>query len=203
MSARFYPGGFSQIQDGTIDWTTANLKALLLSSQYTFNPAEDKRDNISDSYVIGTSSALTGATYANGLAGGDPFVWLQLSDTRVVDQIVIFDDSGDDPYSQLILHWDSTCLEGLPFTPQGEDYYLYPVTPPGGFFQITEDPVVGPINTYPLAGPYALAEAIGGDSVFIPCLYIGRDLRVRAKVCVRPDVSDSCCPPTITGDVCA
>lgn len=203
MSSRLYPNALSALLDGSLDWTTATLKALLLSDAFSYNASQDKLSQIPNGQIIATSEQMTNPRYTDGLANGDPFEWLQVADAREVNSIVIFDDSGDEAYSQLIAYYGSDCLTGVPFTPVGENYYLYPVTPPGGYFDITEVEELGMISTYPLAGLYTLGEVDGGTTVAVPCLITGRVLSVRAQTCFpSPGIDAGCCPPTITESSC-
>jgi hypothetical protein len=204
MSANLYPLAAAQLLDGSLDWTTASIKALFLSEGFSFDAADTYRDQLNESMVIAESNGLTNASVtSNGVYTGDPFIWPQLVDNRVVNQIALFNDTGDDAYSLMIAHWDAECLLGIPITLAGEDYFFYPVSPPGGFFQITEGDLIGPISTYTLAAGYALGEIVGSTIYLIPCpIFTGRILTVRDRVCIPANELESCCKPTIRSSQC-
>ena len=204
MSARLYPLAAAQLLDSTLDWTTASIKAIFLSENFSYNPADAYRDQLVESRVIAESNVLTNPSVTTeGVYTGDPFMWPQLLNNKIVNQIALFNDTGDDAYSIMIAHWDADCLIGIPLALIGEDYFFYPILPPGGFFQITEADVVGPISTYALAAAYALSEIVGDTIYAVPCpIYTGRRLSVRDRVCIPADELDSCCRPTIRPSAC-
>lgn len=205
MSARLYPYAFGLFANESLDWETASVRAILLSQAFTYNPAHQFRDEISDSYVIATSGILESPTFEDGVAGGLPFEWLQIASNRLAHHIVLFDDSGDDPYSPLIAYYGAADVNGLPLTVAGEDYFLYPTSPPGGFFRLTSiGDAIGPVNTYHVAYNLALGEGTNGVGYSIPLLYIGRRLSVNEQICLLPDEldSDECCAPTIRSSIC-
>lgn len=203
MSARLYPNAVELFIDDSIsEWTAYEVKALLLSQAFVYDPSKVFRDELNEALVIAESSALEGASFDDGLASGQPFTFLALLDNRQVHHVVLYADTGEAAYSPLLAYLGPDAVTGLPFTPQGQDYFIYPVTPPGGFFQVTDAPLVGPLNTYGLAGPYALAMSEGGVSYAIPTLFIDGRLIVKDKICAPPVEDDSCCRPTIRGSRC-
>lgn len=204
MAARLYPTFAQGLSDGAIDWTTLNPKAILLAADFAYNSALVYRDELTEGFVIQESSALASPSVTSGVySGGGPFNWLQYSDNKQVEHIVLFDDTGDDAYSQLIAHWDFESVTGLPFTPNGQNYYLYPVSPPGGFFAISTAALIGMLGSYALAGDYALSEVSGGDTYVLPDLVLTTALDVRDRVCIPASEVESCCTPTFRGSACA
>jgi len=203
MAARLYPTFAQGLSNGSIDWTSLTPKALLLSADFAYDPAKAYRDELTEGFIIETSTPVT-PTLIDGVYGADgPFSWLQYSDNRQVGQIVLFDDTGDDAYSQLIAHWTAEDITGVPFTPAGRNYYLYPVTPPGGFFSIGGSAIDGMIGSYSLAAEYALGEVLGGETVSLPTLIVTTALDVRDRVCIPASEVESCCTPTFRGSACA
>lgn len=205
MTARLYPQAFTDLQAGTLVWESLSIKGLLLSDAFTYDETAVMRDEISDAYVIATSSAMTNPVRNGDVVTGDPIAWLQVSSPKIVKKIVLFDDTGDDAYSQLIAYFDVDAVDGLPYTINGQNYYLYPVTPPGGYFSYgTFDDILGSLGSYSLASYIALGEMEGGTSYAIPVLIFGLDLDVNERVCLLPDEldTDECGPPTIRSSLC-
>lgn len=201
--AGLYALGYNGLVDESIDWENDDIRALLLGPSFVFDSAKQYRDEIDDAHVIGTSELLENASYEDRLASGIPFEFLQLTSSKLVSHAIVYKDTGDDAYSPLIAYYATEDLTGVPFAPAGLNYYLYPnVT--GGFFQLTGDPeITGPINTFLLAGPWALVELDGGLSFSVPVVYIGGKLVVTTQaVCATPDEPDDCCEPTIRSDQC-
>lgn len=206
MSGRLYPFAAAQLIDETLDWEGGTIKALLLAEGYVFSTSHVVREDINDNFVIATSEALIDPSISDDgvYTGAGAFRWLQLLDPKTVYQVVIFDDTGDDAYSPLIAHWDSDGLIGAPLQLQGEDYFLYAVSPPGGFFQIASGDLLGPLATYQLAGAYALGEIQGSTSYLIPDLVLGRRLVVSDRICIPSSGLNSWCgDPVIKGTPCA
>lgn len=203
MAARLYPAFASDLSAGTIDWTTLTPTVLLLTTDFAYDGAKEYRDELNESFVIAASTAITPKVVGDAYSGEEPFSWLQYSDTKQVAQIVMFDDTGDDAYSRLIAHWDSDSVTGLPFVPNGQNYYLYAVTPPGGYFAISSAELIGMLGSYALAGDYALSEVIGGDTYVLPDLVLSTELDVRDRVCIPASEVESCCTPTFRGTPCA
>jgi len=205
MTARIYPNAFSQLAAGTLDWTAVDLRAVLLSEAFVYDATQQYYDEINTSFIIGESEILENATLEDEVFGGSPFEWLQLSDNRTPQHILIYEDSGDDAYSDLIAYYDAASVAGIPQDLNGQNYYLYPVLPPGGFFELgLYSSLIGPINSYPLAYALPLGESIGSVTYTIPTLVFGLDLDVRSKICYLPDEVDnpSCGPPTIRSSLC-
>lgn len=205
MSARLYPNAFGQLAAGTLDWTALNIKGLLLSEGFTYDGTLQFRDQLDESFVIATSEAIPTPTFDDSVAGGTPVEWLQLLDNRDAYHIVLFDDTGDDAYSELIMYLQAEDVDGLQSSLLGANYYLYPVTPPGGFFSLgLGAAVLGPVNTYHLAYTLALGESIGGQYYTIPTLVFGLDVVANERVCYRAPALDEeeCGPPTIRSSLC-
>lgn len=206
MSAFLYPSFFSNLANESVDWTDLNPRAVLLSQAFVYDPALQFRDQLDENFVIEESPIATNLTYNNNVGNSLPFTWLQLSDNRTAYHIVVYDDVGDAPYSELLFYLGADSVEGLPSPMAGEDYFLYPVSPPGGFFSLYNvGGIVGPIGSYSLAFSLALGEGIGGVTYAIPVLVFGRRLIVSQQNCFLPDVidSDECCGPVIRNSPCA
>jgi hypothetical protein len=112
-NALFNPGreGFL---DGTIDWDTGDIRAMLVLSTYTFD-ATDKFISDLGSVDNGRSAALGSKTVTDGVADA--------ADTSLVataaaasKAIVLFQHTGSDATARLIAYID-TPTSGLPFTP--------------------------------------------------------------------------------------
>lgn len=204
MAARLYPTFAQRISDGLIDWTTLTPKALLMSSDFVYDSSKVYRDELNESFVMNTSDVLPdpSVTADDAYKGSGPFAWLQYADTKIAGHVVLFDDTGDDAYSELIGHWDSDSVTGLPFTPNGSNYYLYGVSPPGGYFAISSAELLGHLGSYALSGDFALAEVTGGDTYILPTLVLTTALDVRDRVCIPASEVESCCTPTFRGSAC-
>ncbi len=112
MSALFDPGreGFL---DGSIDWDTGDIRAMLVLSTYTFD-ATDKF--ISDLGAVdnGRSAALGTKTVANGVAGAAN-TSLVATAASACNAIILFQHTGSDATARLICYINPAT--GLPLTP--------------------------------------------------------------------------------------
>ena len=205
MTARLYPSAFVDLQSGALVWESLAIKGILLSDGFTYDSTMVMRDEIDEAFVIAESSVMTNAARNGEAATGDPICWLQLTDNRLASKIVLFNDTGDDAYSELISFHEVEDIDGFPYVLNGQNYYLYPVNPPGGFFSYGDyADILGPIGSYTLAYYLALGESVGGSIYSIPVLVFGLDLDVNERVCLLPDEldSDECGPPTIRSSLC-
>ena len=206
LTARIYPSAFAGLQSGALDWEDLSVKGILLSEGFTYDPSMQYRDEIDDAFVIADSDVMENPERNGNVVNGDPIQWLQLSDNRLASKIVLYNDTGDDAYSELIAFFDTEDVEGLPFVINGQNYYLYPVSPPGGYFSYGDySEIIGPIASYTLAYALALGESIGGSIYSIPVLVFGLDLTVNERICIRADAldQDECRTPTIRSTRCA
>jgi len=113
MASALYDPGREGFLDGSIDWDTNDIRAMLVLSTYTFSAAHKF---LSDLGAVdnGRSAALTSKTVASGVADA--------ADTSVVataatasKALVVFQHTGSDATARLIGYIDTAT--GLPFTP--------------------------------------------------------------------------------------
>jgi hypothetical protein len=111
-NALFNPGreGFL---DGSIDWDTGDIRAMLVRSTYTFD-ATDKFVADLGSVDNGRSAALTGKAVADGIADAADTT-LNATAAVACNAIVLFQHTGSDATARLIGYIDTAT--GLPFTP--------------------------------------------------------------------------------------
>lgn len=112
-NALFNPGreGFL---DGSIDWDTDDIRAMLVRSTYSFDAADKFLADLG-AVDNGRSAALSGKTVVDGIADA--------ADTSLVataavacNAIVIFQHTGNDATARVIAYID-TPTAGLPMTP--------------------------------------------------------------------------------------
>ena len=114
MANALYDSGREGFLDGSIDWDTDDIRAMLVLSTYTFSAAHKF---LSDLGAVdnGRSAALASKTVAAGVADA--------ADTSLVataaaasKALVLFKHTGSDATARLIAYID-TPTSGLPFTP--------------------------------------------------------------------------------------
>jgi hypothetical protein len=120
MSNALYDKGREGFLDGSIDWDTDNIKAVLVdTADYTVNLAtHDNLDDIPGAARVATSGNLASKTVTNGVADAAD-VALSAVSGDVSEAIVLYKDTGTESTSRLIAYIDSAT--GLPVTPNGGD----------------------------------------------------------------------------------
>lgn len=120
MANGLYDKGREGFLDGSIDWDTDNIKAVLVDTgAYTVDLAtHDFLDDIAVGARIATSANLGTKTVTAGVADAAD-VTLTAVTGATVEAIVIYKDTGVAATSRLITYIDTGT--GLPVTPNGGD----------------------------------------------------------------------------------
>jgi hypothetical protein len=186
-----------------LDWTAEEIRVVLLGQGFTYDPTAVYVSELPAADIIAVSDEVVNRSYEEALAAGDAAPFLQLLDNKTITHAVIYQDTGDPAYSLLIAHFNSDSITGAPKPAVGVDQFVYPPFPPGGFFQILDNELIGAINTYLLAGSVALAEISGGVTLVLPTLVLSTRLDIHTYVvCAGPDEPEDCCEPTIRSSIC-
>lgn len=114
MANALYDPGREGFLDGSIDWDTGDIRAMLVLSTYTFSAAHKF---ITDLGAVdnGRSSALGTKTVTNGVADAADTSLVATAATAC-KALVLFQHTGSDATARLIAYID-TPTSGLPFTP--------------------------------------------------------------------------------------
>ncbi|MCI0430772.1 MAG: hypothetical protein L0210_09570 [Rhodospirillales bacterium] len=120
MANALYDKGREGFLDGSIDWDTNNIKAVLVdTAAYTVNlGTHDLLDDIPVGARIATSGNLASKTVTSGVADAADVTFTAVSGASV-EAIVLYADSGAEATSRLIAYIDTAT--GLPLTPNGGD----------------------------------------------------------------------------------
>jgi hypothetical protein len=123
MANALYDKGREGFLDGSIDWDTDNIKAVLVDTgAYTVNlSTHDFLDDIAIGARIATSANLAGKTVTAGVADADDVTFSAVTGASI-EAIVIYKDSGAAATSRLIAYIDTAT--GLPITPSGGDIII-------------------------------------------------------------------------------
>jgi len=113
---QLYPYGRQGFADGSINWSTGNIKAILLKSGYTFSAAHEFVSDLTPaSYDNGRSANLSSKTQALGLCTAANSSLVATAATAC-NAIAIFQDSGSDATSRLICYIDGIQALVIPVT---------------------------------------------------------------------------------------
>lgn len=122
MANALYDLGRQGFLDGSIDWDTDTIKAVLVQTgggHYVKDLAADQfLSAIASGDRIATSGAFSGRTVAAGVADADDLTFSLVSGAAV-GAIVLYKDTGSAATSRLIAYIDTAT--GLPVTPNGGD----------------------------------------------------------------------------------
>ena len=120
MGNALYDKGREGFLDGSIDWDTDTIKAVLVDTDdYSVDlAAHDNLDDIPAPARVATSGALTGKTVAAGVADATDVTFSEVTGDQS-EALVIYKDTGTESTSRLIAYIDDAT--GLPVTPNGGD----------------------------------------------------------------------------------
>lgn len=118
MASAIYPAFKQALLNGSVDLTTAVVRAVLIDTgTYTYNSAHDFYNDLSG--VVGTeSAALSSKTITNGVFDAADITFTAVSGATA-EAIVLFVDTGNVATDRLICYIDAGT--GLPVTPNGGD----------------------------------------------------------------------------------
>jgi hypothetical protein len=114
MSNALYDPGREGFLDGSINWSTGDIRVMLVKSTYTFSAAHKFLADLG-AVDNGRSAALASKTVTNGVADAAD---TSLTATAAVasSALVVFQHTGSDATARVIAYID-TPASGLPFTP--------------------------------------------------------------------------------------
>ena len=114
MASVLYNKGREGFLDGSIDWDTDDIRAMLVETGYTFDADHDYLDHVSGSYDNGRTVALDGKTVTSGVADANNASCTAIA-AVVTIALVIYKYNANDALARLIAYIDDAT--GLPFTP--------------------------------------------------------------------------------------
>jgi hypothetical protein len=119
MADAVYDKGREAFLSGDIDWTTDNIKVVLVDNSYTPNTSTDQYlSTILAGWRVDTSANLSSKTVSGGVADAADETISNVSGNDIY-YIVIYKDTGTEATSPLIAVIDSAT--GLPYSPDGND----------------------------------------------------------------------------------
>ena len=120
MSNVLYDYGRQGFLDGSIDWDTDDIRAILIDTDdYTVDlESHDNLDDIPAGARVAVSGALTGKTVTDGVADADDIMFIAVTGDQS-EALVLYKHTGVESTSRLIAYIDSAT--GLPVTPNGGD----------------------------------------------------------------------------------
>jgi hypothetical protein len=123
MANALYDKGREGFLDGTIDWDTDDIKAMLVdAADYTVNLATDEDlADVPAAARVATSGNLASKTVTAGVADAADVTFSSVTGDPC-EAIVIYQDTTVEATSRLIAYIDTAT--GLPVTPNGGDIQI-------------------------------------------------------------------------------
>lgn len=120
MANALYDKGRQGFLDGSIDWDTDDIRAILIDTgAYTVNLATHANlDDVAAASRIAVSAALGTKTVVDGVADAADVTFTAVTGVSV-EAIVLYKHTGVEATSRLIAYIDTAT--GLPVTPNGGD----------------------------------------------------------------------------------
>ena len=118
MANALYDAGRQGFLDGSIDWDTDDIRAILVdAADYTVNlGTHDNLDDVPAGARVAVSSALASKTVTAGVADAADVTFTSVTGDPS-EAIVIYKHTGTESTSRLIAYIDTAT--GLPVTPNG------------------------------------------------------------------------------------
>ena len=123
MANALYDKAREGFLDGSIDWDTDDIRAILIdTADYTVNLAtDDNLDDIPGAARVAVSAALSGKTVVDGVADAADVTFSAVTGDQC-EALVLYKHTGTESTSRLIAYIDSAT--GLPVTPNGGDIQI-------------------------------------------------------------------------------
>jgi hypothetical protein len=119
MANKWYPLGLSHFAKGDIAYLSDTIKAMLVTSGYTYSAAHEFVSDIGGGNIVARGPALgTKTVGSGGILNAASEVLTAVSGSAVA-AVILYKDTGVDATSELLIIWDTAT--GLPLTPNGGD----------------------------------------------------------------------------------
>ncbi len=114
MASALYPSGKESLLNAAIDMNTDTIRAIFVTSSYTYNAAHDFFNDLTNTVGDGGTGRTNGEilitpTIASGVFDADDTVFASVTGTSI-NAIVLYKDTGADGTSNLIAYIDGISL---------------------------------------------------------------------------------------------
>jgi len=107
MANTIYPKGREGFAGGDVAWDTDTIKLVAVDAGYTYDAAHDFLADVGAGARVATSSAFTGKSITDGVLDADDVTLASLPAGDTITAIVVFQDTGVEATSRLILFFDT------------------------------------------------------------------------------------------------
>src|SRR5690606_8861257 len=123
VGSSIFPAARAQLEAGTFAWTAGTIRAVMLPPGVVIDYSEEYLQDIPAGSRIAISADIEGRAVNGGWFAGNPVSFGVVFDTRLVSQVVLFLDTGNEATSLLIAHLGDEGIIGDPFAPMGVEYF--------------------------------------------------------------------------------
>ena len=135
--SQLYPLARQLFATKQLDWTTSNIKIMLLPVGYTPNFANQYlSDVLAVATPMLTSGNIANPTAVNGYCNGDSTPLGIVTSPLEAAYLIFYKDTGTPTTSPLIVFFDTPDLPGLPHFLTADEYYVYQNLTYGGWFRL-------------------------------------------------------------------
>lgn len=115
MSNQVYPAARQAFLEGSVNWLTANVVAVLVdTSHYTYNPVHATLADVPATARVASSGSLVNKTSVYGVADAADLAIVTTYGGTTVEALILTVSSGVDATSKLVAYCDVAV--GLPVT---------------------------------------------------------------------------------------
>lgn len=118
MANKLYPKGAEKILSGAINFPSDTIKAVLLSSTYTYSAAHEFLSDVSAT-VLNTAATLASKTVTSGVFDAADAVYTAVSAGSTATYVALYKDTGVEGTSPLLYLVDTAT--GIPMATNGGD----------------------------------------------------------------------------------
>jgi hypothetical protein len=114
MTTQLFDPGREGFLDGTINWSSGDIRVMLTKTAYTFSAAHKFLSDITAGNDNGRSASLGTKTVTNGVADAADTT-LTATAAVACNALIVFQHTGSDATARVIAYIDNS--SGLPLTP--------------------------------------------------------------------------------------
>lgn len=119
MANALYGLGKQKLLSGSIDLTTATMKASLISSSYTANLSTDEFYSTPVAFILNSAATLASKTVTLGVFDAADITYTAVTSGSTAKCVVIWKDTGSNATSPLLAYIDT--ITGFPLATNGGD----------------------------------------------------------------------------------
>lgn len=122
MANALYAKGKQRTLSSLVNWSTANIRAVLVRNDYPQNLTTDEFYSTIASYVVGSPQTLANKSVTNGIFDADDVTFPAVAAGSTCEGVVLYLDTGNPTTSPLLAYID--VITGFPLATSGGDVLI-------------------------------------------------------------------------------